>query len=151
MTLLLLVMLAVALFQKERSRFFVCMTFACFTLIHDVVFRDVDGLLYYVSAASFDLLIIYLLTFERGCKKLVTRLQILLLSSIALNFIGWMMWVSYIQPKFYNAAYLVFYFVTIVCMLHKGGAYDMGHHRMGCGNFSIQRNSNSRDSFDGEV
>ena len=151
MTLLLLVLLAVALFQKERARFFVCMTFACFTLIHDVIFRDVDGLLYYVSAASFDLLIISLISLERGCKKLVTRLQILSLSSIALNFIGWMMWVSYMSPKFYNAAYIVFYFVTVVCMLHKDGVYDMGHYRMGCRNFGVRRDPDSCCGVDSEI
>lgn len=150
MTLLLLLLLAVALFQKERARAFVCVTFACFTLIHDVIFRDVDGLAYYASAGAFDLLIIYLISLERGCKELVTRLQVLCLLSIVLNFIGWAMWVSYLSPKFYTSAYFVFYSVAIICMLQRGGAYDLGYYRMGCGNFSIRRNSDTCSCTDGQ-
>ena len=115
-----------ALRQDER-RFPAALIFAASLLIHDRFLAELDGLLYYGSAAIFDLAVItWLANLRQTCKLTVNLLRVSLVS-IVLNFGGWLMWITYQPPALYNLSYIILYSCAIVALINKEGLKHGGY------------------------
>lgn len=117
-----------------------CFVFVYLTVLHDVIFGDYDGMLYFGSAALVDWLIaVFLLYID--CKT-SERLQIICVVSVFLNFFGWMLWASYSSPLYYTGAYAVLYLISVGVMLAKDDN-DVGTGSLVFWNNSVHRSNNS--------
>lgn len=76
-----------------------------------------NGYWYYVCAAGVDLMIINTLN-HVAPSRTTYHLQRLCFVALVVNFIGWLMWFSYLPPTAYNAAFIVIY-VTAVYVIYR--------------------------------
>ena len=115
---LMLLALVIALFlQPTQERSMIAFLFVGITILHYLLFADVSGLLYYSSAALFDLAIIVCTSCLTRIPKVIVNLHKICFLFVLLNFIGWLMWYFYYSPVLYNTAcsflYLAAFFVLL--------------------------------------
>ena len=113
--------------QKRRPT---ALIFALFTLGHDMLMSGLDGLAYYGSAALFDLCVITCLANIRQSSRLTVSLLKVSLVSIVLNFIVWLMWITYLPPLLYNLSYGVLYSYVIITLIKNEGV-EHGDFKLG--------------------
>lgn len=118
--LLIIGMFLAAFLQPSVPRFYAALMASLITMCHHWGYYEADGLLYYGSAALFDLVIILLLSGIYPAPALVVRLQVIFLASIVLNAAGFLMWFFYIPHDAYNAAFVGVYSWAIFTMLRRG-------------------------------
>jgi len=129
-----------AIMQSRANRRVACSLFILPTLFHELLLKHLDGLAYYLSAASLDVLIIVLLSKIARVDALILRLQIVCTLSITINAVGFVIWFFYYPPTFYNlASCLVFALALIVMSLN-----DVGKNTLDRGRFSVCRVTNTR-------
>lgn len=109
--LVVLALLNLAAFRDDSGAVFVAPI-----LLHDLLFRNSEGLLYYGSAALADLLIVEMLGRVRHVTSLTLKLQILSAVAVGLNLMGFLLWVSYLPPAFYENAFVAWYAVALLCV-----------------------------------
>lgn len=115
--------------QATAPRFFAAFVFVGVTLLHEVFLADADGLLYYGSAALFDLAIVILLSGVHPLPKMVLALQQICIVSIFVNLFGWVLWVLYLPPTAYNTSFVLLYFWALLALINRG-ANDVGGYTM---------------------
>lgn len=106
------------------------MLFVGMAICHDALFGDSDGLTYYVTAGLSDYVTILLI-------KRTTFIQLVAISSLILNMLGFLLWFFYLEPAIYNECFIMLYIVTIVLTI-KNRDKDDG---VGYYNFSISGNA----------
>lgn len=111
------------------------MLFVGMTLCHDAFFGEADGLTYYVTAGIADYVTILLI-------NSATFIQLVALSSLILNFIGFLLWFSYLEPTIYNECFILLYIVTIVLTIKNKDNRD------GVGYYNINISNNDFYKFD---
>ena len=117
----LIITIAFLALRQDGRRFPAALIFAASLLIHDVFLSELDGLLYYGSAALFDLMVITWLANLKGTSELTVNLLRISLASVVLNFTGWLMWVSYLEPSLYNISYVLLYSCAIIALIKEEG------------------------------
>lgn len=120
----LIVAIAFLALRQDERRFTAALIFAASLLIHDVFLSELGGLLYYGSAAFFDLLVITWLANLKQTSRLTVSILRISLVSIVLNFTGWLMWISYLKPSLYNLSYIILYTCAIIALIKKEGLED---------------------------
>jgi len=75
---------------------------------------------HYVSAALVDLLICYSLSRIAKPTKLVACLAVASLASIFINLIGWIMYMMYLEPYYYEMAGVALYSIVILMSMKEG-------------------------------
>lgn len=129
--LLVISILIAAIFQKDKKRTISAFIFSCVTLLHEIFMKDLDGFLYYGSAALFDLAIIIIFSKMESLSYMVIRLQKVCIVSMFVNIIGWMMWYMYYPPDIYNISFMFLYLWTIAILLEQERLFDVGINTMG--------------------
>ena len=111
--------------QKIPARRFVACVIALTEALHYGFFNDLDGLMYYGSAALFDLLAIVLIVNLAIPTALAKQMLFISAISIAFNYIGWALWITYMPPTIYNWSFIVLNLCTIICLIKR----EPGHGR----------------------
>lgn len=127
---LICILTLVAVLQPDKERRTVAGVFCCATLLHHVYMSELDGFLYYGSAAVFDLAIISILSKMHTISNIVLKLQRICVVSILVNLIGWGCWYHYLPPDIYNLAFLFIYLWVIAALLQGTRRFDLGNTKM---------------------
>ena len=128
------------LIQKIPARRFVACVIAATEALHYGLFNDLDGLMYYGSAALFDLLAIILIVNLAIPTVLAKQLIYICFASIIFNYIGFALWITYMSPTLYNWSFVVLNLFTIICLIKR----EPGHGRHASdnnGNFIVFRHN----------
>ena len=75
---------------------------------------------HYVAAALVDLLIIYSLSRIAKPTNLVIGLALASMASMFINLIGWIMYLMYLEPVYYEMAGVAFYSIVILMSMKEG-------------------------------
>lgn len=129
-SILIYILALVAVLQPDKERRTVAGVFCCFVLLHDIYMSQLDGFLYYGSAALFDLAIISVLSKIHITHDLVLKLQRLCIVSIIINIVGWICWYHYLPPGVYNSSFLFIYLYVLVILIQKDKRLDLGNTSM---------------------
>jgi len=114
-----------SLMQKTPARRFVGYVIVITEVLHYVLFNELDGLMYYGSAALFDLLAIILIVNLAIPSALAKQMLYISGVSIVFNYIGWSLWLTYMPPTIYNWSFIVLNLCTIICLIKR----EPGHGR----------------------
>jgi len=114
------------LIQKIPARRFVACVIAATEALHYGLFNDLDGLMYYGSAALFDLLAIILIANLAIPTVLAKQMLYISVISIIFNYFGWVLWLTYMPPTLYNGSFIVLNLCTIICLIRKESGHG-GH------------------------
>ena len=106
-------------FQPTLNRSVVAGVFVFFIMSHEVLAYSLDGLIYYGSAALFDLFIITIITKVSTASRLCFQLQLICLASIFINALGWVMWFTYQPLDLYNWCFVALNFYAVYCMIAR--------------------------------
>jgi len=123
LTITIYIMCGLCLLQPNLNRGVISGLFGLFILIQDVIFINVDGMAYFLSAGICDLIIIAIISKVTPTSILCYRLQVICLASIVLNLIGLLMWYSYMEPHFYNWSFVVLNSYAIYCLTRREPGY----------------------------
>jgi len=133
LTLMLAILIVVAALQPTAERKYAGMVFAVLAAIHHALMFNVDGWLYYFTAAIADAMVIMLTIRLRPISKVIETVHTICYISILMNFIGWVMFMSYLPHHAYNASFLLIYGWAIINLM-RGESTDGGTNRVGVGN-----------------
>lgn len=119
-----------SLLQEEKRRM-TALLFVLLTLIHTIIWAKApdDGFLYFLSATVNDLIIMIVIANLPYTTKLTDNLMKISFCFIIINFIGWIMWMSYLDLALYQYAASLLYISVIVALLNWDGIED-GNHTM---------------------
>ncbi len=126
--------------QKMPARRFVACVIAGTEALHYGFFNELDGLMYYGSAALFDLLAIILIVNLAIPTVLAKQILYISIVSIVLNYIGWTLWLTYMPPTLYNWSFVVLNLFTIICLTRREPGYG-GRASDNSGDFIIYRHN----------
>lgn len=129
--LLIYILTLAAVFQPDKERRAVAGVFCCATLCHELFLSDIDGFLYYGSAALFDLAIISILSKMHIISGIALKLQRICVVSIIVNFFGWACWYNYFSPVVYNLSFILIYLWVLALLLQRNTHFDLGKTSMG--------------------
>ena len=124
------------LIQKIPARRFVACVIAGTEALHYGFFNDLDGLMYYGSAALFDLLAIILIVNLAIPTVLAKQMITISVVSIIFNYFGWVLWFTYMPPTIYNWSFAVLNLCTIICLIRKESSHG-GHASDNSGDFIV--------------
>lgn len=125
-----------------RSRVFLALTMALTTWMHALMLADVPNtdagmLQFHLSAAAVDLFLLYSAPrFVGG--RLCSDMQTLCLVSMIANFVGWIAYVAYAPPIFYNT------FMWGLSYVQYGRILLVDHHGTDHLGFDLVRGFNRR-------
>lgn len=125
----LTVFAVLCLFQRASARRFVAYIVVVSELSHYFLFNDYAGLLYYGSAALFDLFAIMLIAKVAIPTALASQMLAIYAASIALNYAGFVLWLTYMPPTLYNFGFIILNLLTIICLIKR----EPGHGRQDAG------------------
>lgn len=125
LTLVMIVLTVAALIRPSASG----LLFAVVTVAFDMLLSDLPGMIYYVAASSFDLLLMILLYY--ACTSWRSR-KLIVLSGVSLcvNACGWVAWAVYYPPTIYNATMIVIAMIGVVIVAEDGD--DLVVARLDC-------------------
>jgi len=130
-TVIIAILIAAAVAQPTQERRYAALLFSGFAALHHVVMFDTDGFEYYFSAALLDYFVILFTIRIAMLSEMIEKLHNICIVSIALNFIGWLMWIYYVPPHAYNASFIGLYLYALIIMIKKekkdAGGYDSVH------------------------
>jgi hypothetical protein len=136
MTLALVLLTLAAMFQPSLPRMWAALTFAAFTLLHEFTLSETTGLLYYGSAATFDIMIAYFISRLTPIPASVLPLIRICWLSAFINAVGYFMYLGYCPPGAYDTAMIGVMIAAILAFTYRGGD-DVGFHTAHGGRFSI--------------
>lgn len=117
------------------------MLFVGMALCHDAFFGEADGLTYYVTAGIADYVTILLI-------KRTTFIQLVVISSLILNLIGFLLWFFYLEPTIYNECFILLYIVTIVLTIkNKDNRDGVGYHNANISNNAFHKPDSTFSAF----
>ena len=143
---LTLMIVGIALLQPTRERMAVALIFASFTFVHNTFLYELEGLMYYATDALFYLLIILAISSIDKPSRLSVDLQKISIAAVALDYFGWCIYMLYIPPTGYNAAFMALYAWSIIILL-RGEPEDARNTEMDSGNGFILRHAYHRHSI----
>ncbi len=148
-TMVNIVLTAIILFlgiiqRREKPVAIFCVLTGFFNVVGRAI-PDDQGLVYYLGAAINDLIIILIISKLDHISELAIKLQGVCEIFIAVNFIGWVLFMLYVDPVYYNLLSAMIYIYTINLILKGSG--DVGAISMDFGRSSFSsRNRSSNHS-----
>lgn len=124
-TLLIYAIAIVAFIQPNAPRLFAAVIFIGVMLLHELFLSGYTGLMYYGSAALFDLAIIIIISGINPVPKMVLRLHNVCIVSIFANLAGWILWFFYYPPLIYDAAFVAIYLWALITLIKRDGLHGM--------------------------
>ena len=134
---------AVILLQPNVQRIVAAAIFFSVTMLHDTYLSHHDGLAYYSSAAILDLVLLAMLGFLKPATKTIVQLQTVCILSIMANFAGWVLWMLYLSPIYYNGMFVCIYTLALFVLLEKEGR-DVGIYTLDSWRLSFFGDRHSR-------
>lgn len=131
------VIVGLALLQPNAHRMAVAGIFAAFTFTHNMFMFTFEGLAYYGTDAIFYLIVILAIASLPKASSFAVSIQKICLAAVVLDYFGWLIWMLYIPPTIYNAAFMVLYAYTIMILL-KGEREDVGDNPVDVGVASLR-------------
>jgi len=119
-------LVAAAIFQPTATRSFAAVVFVSVAWAHELAFAHLTGLPYYASAGAGALAIIVALKLLDHPPRIALTLVRICLVSIVLNFIGWVLWVTYSEPAPYNVATFCIFVWALITLLSRDRQDDSG-------------------------
>lgn len=106
-------------FQPSQSRLFTGGVFIFILMLHELLFGQAEGLMYYASASLFYVGIIILTAAASRVTRLVLDIHKICLASIFINALGWALWFFYFPPAIYNIAYIGLHCWAIYALMQR--------------------------------
>ena len=131
---MILLLAVLSVLQPSLNRFKAAVLFSGITATHCVFLGDTGGMLYYLSAAYFDLATIAIISIVDD--SFVLKLQRVCIFSIVVNLIGWVLWFFYQPPTYYNSLFYVVYAGSVIVLMTREnvGVGDSSLNGGGCSN-----------------
>lgn len=114
---LMVALIALSIAQRDRTRFAAAFCFSAAIVVHDAVFRNSDGSVYFLSAAAVDLLVMSALSRISEPCKVVSGLQRVCLLSTIINTVGWVAWYAFVPSAWYGTAFIALYAYAATILL----------------------------------
>jgi hypothetical protein len=133
----------VGLKERESVNIYI---FCLFSLMFNVIGDRIPaeyGSFYYIGAAATDLSIIYILSKLFRISQITIKIQQVCKLFITVNFIGWIMFMMYESPIYYNALCTILYLYTLSTTTITGVNNAMGDNAMDGGIFSVFSHTHS--------
>ena len=121
---LILVLSVVAVLQPTVARQKVAVVFVFAALLHDVAGEQLDGGMYYISAALLDSVIITITANFKETSQVTRSIHRICLASIVLNTAGWVTYMLYVPPVGYNLSFIFLYLWSIIVLMKRNRRYD---------------------------
>jgi len=138
---LVIVLVFVALFQPTQERALAAICFASLTLVHNLLSDYFSDINYYFSDMFLHLWIIFTLVALSEITDFILILIRICIGAIVLNIFGWVIYMLYLSPIYYNYAFASLYIYTIYIMSGKDKSY---------GNIAMGRRGVDLDSHNSE-
>jgi hypothetical protein len=119
------------MFQPTLHRFFVAAVFSGLTYIHNLHLYQLEGFAYYGSDALVYLAIMAITGKLANIDSFTINVHRLCVAAIFLDLYGWVIYMLYIEPYTYNAAFAILYAVSIVVFVTGRKANDRGGYAVG--------------------
>ena len=110
-------LVVIALIQPTPHRRYTAMTFAAFTFAHNMFMYPLEGIAYYASDALFYVAVMAITCKFNDIAKLTINIHRLCIAAIVLDAFGWVLWMAYLPPDVYNAAFVALYATAVVVLL----------------------------------
>lgn len=114
--LLLFVITALCVLQQSARTQYAVLVFVVSALVHDAITKNANGALYYILASLCDFIALFLITRLHKAGFVVRLLACSCIISAVFNFVGWVIWVNYYPPIFYNTLFIIMYSLIAVSM-----------------------------------
>ena len=124
---LILMLCTVALLQPTPARLKVAGVFSGAALLHCVIGEQLDGGIYYISAAVLDSAIITITANFKEVSQITRDIHRVCLASIVLNASGWVTYMLYIPPMGYNLSFIFLHLWSIIILMKRNRRYDGGN------------------------
>ena len=124
-TALIVIACVVALFQPSRERFCIAVAYSVTCAIHLFLCDDLTGVLYYLSAGVFDLIVLLFICLRARPARFADIMVSVCAGSLVLNFYGWVIYEQYMEPISYNTASHVLYVFAIYVLLRRDWENDI--------------------------
>ena len=142
MTTALLALIVIAsVIQPNRQRLFAGLVYSGLLIVNELLLFNETGLTYYAGSALFDLAAIIIISHAAKVSSMAVNLQKICLSSIILNFFGWVMWMLYMPPVMYNSLFVALYVCALLTLITRNKS-DVGEHALDSGDLGIRSNYN---------
>ena len=123
-TQLIIILVVLSLFQPSRERTLISITFSLSCLIHLLWCDSLNGMLYYLSAGVFDLIVLLAVCVYAKPSKFTDCMVLICVFSLFLNFYGWRIYESYMEPTSYNIAFHILYMFAVYTLLKRDWKND---------------------------
>ena len=127
---LTLVIVGVALFQPTTERRVIALIYALFTFTHNFFLQSLDGFMYYATDASFYFLVVLGISLMNKPSYFAIEIQKIAIVAVALDYFGWLIYMLYIPPAGYDAAFMALYAWSIIVLL-RGDKEDARDNPVG--------------------
>lgn len=128
-TLLTYLLIPAAMVQPSAQRLFASIVFVAIIHAHQVYFVDLEGVMYFLSAALLSLLIIIVTSGINPAPKMVVEIHKICIASAVLNFLGWLLWESYVSSTYYNLSFVVVYAWAFFTLIDRDPS-DVGNYKL---------------------
>ena len=129
LSLLILTVIVASITQPTPHRCIIALSFSLPCAFLDFFSYGLIGTFYYLAAGLCCTLIIMLTGVMRPITTLIKRLQIICLVAIGANAAGWLAYMLYYPPVFYNCAMIVLYIWALYALCEKDEVN--GGHKLG--------------------
>lgn len=130
--------------KNQLAVYVLCFLTVVFNIVADQIPAS-QMTYYYLGAGMNDVLIIYILSRFRRTTKLIDLMQRICIGFIAVNFIGWVLYMLYVSYTEFILMYTVIYLGLLLTILSNGDNYVIGNNAMGSRRVRIFSNNPSSD------
>lgn len=133
LSILLIAIVVASMCQPNPHRCLVALSFSLPCAVLDFFNYGLIGTSYYLAAGLCCTLIILLTGMIRPITKLIIQLQLICLVALGVNAAGWLAYMAYASPVFYNYAMIGLYVWAIYALCDKDEVIN-GGHKLGISN-----------------
>lgn len=113
-----------AIFQKSAERRLPAVAFAFFTMLHFLVFSQLEGFGFFFTAGLCDVAIISVIATHAKVSRISDALLNVSVLSVFLNVYGFVLWVNYLPVISSNNSIIALYLITIFYLLSRDSSYE---------------------------
>jgi hypothetical protein len=117
--ILLLAMCFCAAIQSDIKRRLAALCFSCTVAMHEVVFMECAGFLYYGTDAVLNIMVMLIIRHSGILNSLGHKINNVCIASICINFLGILMYYSGMEHVLYNWMFNLLYFYVVIMLLNE--------------------------------
>lgn len=122
-SILIFIITILSILQSDKRRM-TALVYSLLVLIHEIFFQGLNGYWYFITAALMGVSIMVIIANLQYTTKLTENLMKISFCFIIVNFIGWLMWMTYIDLLLYQYVSILLYITAIVSLLNWDGVED---------------------------